>query len=134
MRLSGFLRLLPLSSIAFSAPLEDFKGKCEALGSGVKAKEYNNIKVSFAQYLTKNTTLDPVAEGINATCFPLPIPPMPVNLCRVALHVATSEHSETIMETWLPEEWTGRFASTGNGGLAGCESSFTCVNTRSLHD
>jgi feruloyl esterase len=24
------------------------------------------------------------------------------------------------MEVWLPQNWTGRFLSTGNGGLGGC--------------
>ena len=36
------------------------------------------------------------------------------------MYVATSSRSGISMEAWLPEQWTGRFLSTGNGGLDGC--------------
>ncbi|KAI3604295.1 feruloyl [Moniliophthora roreri] len=42
------------------------------------------------------------------------------DICRVALSFATSESSSIYMESWLPRNWTGRFLSTGNGGLGGC--------------
>ncbi|KAK4237665.1 Tannase/feruloyl esterase [Achaetomium macrosporum] len=45
-----------------------------------------------------------------------------VDFCRVALYVATSSRSGISMEAWLPRNWTGRFLSTGNGGLNGCLS------------
>lgn len=47
----------------------------------------------------------------------------PVNLCRVALEIATSARSAITMEMWFPEpaQWTGRFLATGNGGIDGCE-------------
>lgn len=47
----------------------------------------------------------------------------PVNLCRVALEIATSARSAITMEMWLPEpgQWTGRFLATGNGGIDGCK-------------
>lgn len=48
---------------------------------------------------------------------------VPVNICRVALHVTTSERSGVVAEVWLPESWNGRLVTTGNGGLGGCESS-----------
>ncbi|TDZ13832.1 putative feruloyl esterase B-2 [Colletotrichum spinosum] len=34
--------------------------------------------------------------------------------------VATSSRSGFKLEAWLPQNWTGRFLSTGNGGLGGC--------------
>ena len=43
-----------------------------------------------------------------------------VNLCRVALSIRTSDRSNTSMELWLPEDWSGRFLATGNGGIDGC--------------
>lgn len=46
---------------------------------------------------------------------------VPVNLCRVALHIATSGSSGVVAEIWLPESWNGRLVTTGNGGLGGCE-------------
>ncbi|KAF5367759.1 hypothetical protein D9758_009845 [Tetrapyrgos nigripes] len=45
---------------------------------------------------------------------------VPEDVCRVTMFVATSERSGINMEAWLPRNWTGRFLSTGNGGLAGC--------------
>lgn len=36
------------------------------------------------------------------------------------MYVATSNVSGITMEAWLPEDWNGRFLSTGNGGLNGC--------------
>lgn len=46
---------------------------------------------------------------------------VPVDLCRVALQVETSERSGVVAEIWLPESWNGRLITTGNGGLGGCE-------------
>lgn len=40
--------------------------------------------------------------------------------CRVALNVTTSSKSQIFMEAWLPSNYSGRFLSTGNGGLGGC--------------
>ncbi|EON96030.1 putative feruloyl esterase b protein [Phaeoacremonium minimum UCRPA7] len=34
--------------------------------------------------------------------------------------LSTSNRSGIDMEVWLPKNWTGRFLSTGNGGLGGC--------------
>lgn len=47
---------------------------------------------------------------------------VPVDLCRVALQIATSGTSGVVAEIWLPESWNGRLVTTGNGGLGGCES------------
>jgi feruloyl esterase len=42
--------------------------------------------------------------------------------CRVSLNVTTSPKSQIFMEAWLPSNYSGRFLSTGNGGLGGCMS------------
>lgn len=41
-------------------------------------------------------------------------------MCRVALSIATSNRSSITFELWLPEQWSGRFLATGNGGVDGC--------------
>lgn len=48
---------------------------------------------------------------------------VPVDLCRVALEVATSARSGVLVEAWLPAGWNGRLLTTGNGGLGGCQFS-----------
>lgn len=40
-----------------------------------------------------------------------------VDVCRVALNISTSARSGIIFESWLPANWSGRFLSTGNGGI-----------------
>ncbi|OKP11909.1 hypothetical protein PENSUB_2579 [Penicillium subrubescens] len=40
--------------------------------------------------------------------------------CRIELNVTTSQKSQIFMEAWLPSNYSGRFLSTGNGGLGGC--------------
>lgn len=46
------------------------------------------------------------------------------DICRIALHIKTSERSEITFELWLPEHWKGeRFLGTGNGGIDGCKFS-----------
>lgn len=68
----------------------------------------------------------------------------PYDFCRVQLHQATSSRSGVDVEAWLPSNWTGRFLSTGNGGLGGCISysdmdyvvvrGFAAVGTNNGHD
>lgn len=45
-----------------------------------------------------------------------------LDLCRVALSIPTSNRSSISFELWLPENWSGRFLATGNGGIDGCLS------------
>ena len=107
------------SAASFASPA-DFKSRCEVLGRGVKVQAYNGIGVTIAQYLTKGSVIDQFSEGTNSTCA-LPNPVVPVDLCRLAFHVPTSESSDIYMEAWLPEQWNSRFLAVGTGGLAGCE-------------
>jgi feruloyl esterase len=123
----------PLSSLALrflfstnhSSPVnESFESKCTSFSSALHLSNYSDYKVTISEYLPASSVLNLTAEGWNTTCeaggYNSP-PPMPVNLCRLGLTVATSNESEVILETWLPEEWNGRFLSAGNGGLAGCK-------------
>ena len=43
-------------------------------------------------------------------------PTSAASLCTLS----TSSRSGISMEAWLPRNWTGRFLSTGNGGISGC--------------
>ncbi|CAG8980344.1 hypothetical protein HYALB_00011448 [Hymenoscyphus albidus] len=43
-----------------------------------------------------------------------------VDICRIALNFTTSDRSHVLSEVWLPQNWTGRFLATGNGGIDGC--------------
>jgi len=42
------------------------------------------------------------------------------DICRLVLQVKTIQASQVSLEVWFPENWSGRFLSTGNGGLMGC--------------
>ncbi|KKY31316.1 putative feruloyl esterase b [Diaporthe ampelina] len=67
-----------------------------------------------------------------------------VDLCRVALQIATSERSGVVAEIWLPGSWNGRLVTTGNGGLGGCidysgiaytaKNGFASVGTNNGHN
>lgn len=57
---------------------------------------------------------------------------VPVDLCRVAVQITTSESSGVVVEIWLPESWNGRLVTTGNGGLGGCESALFACQMRGL--
>jgi feruloyl esterase len=48
------------------------------------------------------------------------------------MHVDTSNASGIVLEAWLPSNWSGRFLSTGNGGLAGCIQYYDLAYTAGL--
>lgn len=106
-----------LAASVYSRPSENFQQKCMNLGKKIKL-DYP-FTVNIAEYLAPNATIDLAAEGLNATCADT-TEPITVGICRLNLKVATSEKSEVYTEVWLPEKWTGRTMTTGNGGLAGC--------------
>ena len=78
-----------------------------------------SVTVNFAHYLPAGTNISLEQDGPLALCG-RPSQVVPVDLCRVAMLVKTSEISNITLEAWLPTNWTGRFLSTGNGGLSGC--------------
>lgn len=89
---------------------------CSAIASSF---DYQDVTVNFAQYIAAGTNISLEQDGALATCA-RPSQVVPVGLCRVAMFVKTSEISNITLEAWLPTNWTGRFLSTGNGGLSGC--------------
>lgn len=101
--------------------------------SGQNSSDFTTQCTSFADTLAgtiPNATVQstvPVPAGTNLTFDLDPTcqrSSQVVNsdVCRVSLFVTTSDRSNLSMEVWLPpaEAWTGRFLSTGNGGLGGC--------------
>ncbi|KAL2144909.1 hypothetical protein VTI28DRAFT_8370 [Corynascus sepedonium] len=93
-----------------------FQKKCSKLARELDVK---NATVWFSEFVAAGTSLsfpdtDPSCGQANLV--------VNVDFCRVAVYVATSSRSGISMEAWLPSDWTGRFLSTGNGGLNGCLS------------
>jgi feruloyl esterase len=79
----------------------------------------HNSTLRLREYIRKNTTIfldgmDPSCSRFNQT--------IPVDACRVALTVPTSNRSSFILELFLPDSdlWNGRYLATGNGGIDGC--------------
>lgn len=107
------LPLLALGSIAL-ANQEAFESKCTQFANEI---DIPNVKVNFAEFVPggKNLSLVDNPPSCDAS-----YQSVSVDLCRVAMAVSTSESSEITLEAWFPREYTGRFLSTGNGGLSGC--------------
>ncbi|OCL10488.1 putative feruloyl esterase [Glonium stellatum] len=113
MRLQAVLVLV--ASYTFTSAVADsFQSDCSAIASGFNI---SNATVWFSEYVPAGTNLS-LPEN-NVTCA-LSYQVVTADICRVVLYVATSTTSGISMEAWLPRNWTGRFLSTGNGGLAGC--------------
>lgn len=109
--------LISLSLLLFSTPVigsSTFRKKCLAFKP---EQMVPGATRNVLEYVPANTTLtfpDNVAacnRGSQAVT---------ANICRVALSIKTSDRSNITFEAWLPENWSGRFLATGNGGIDGC--------------
>lgn len=130
--------MLPILVSGFPSYNETFEQKCALLG------DYLNIprgQVVVSEFVPAGTVVEfPDSEPTcNRTS-----QAVTVDLCRVGMNIDTSERSGIYMESWLPKAWTGRFLSTGNGGLGGCiqyedveyaaSLGFAAVGTNNGHD
>src|SRR5690242_2714359 len=125
-------------SLTGSAVAATFSASCTSF---IDILVVPNGTVSFTEYITANTTLK--FPNTDPSCV-RPSQIVSANLCRVGLDVTTSARSSLRMEVWLPEKWSGRFLSTGNGGLGGCiqyedmeyttAQGFAAVGTNNGHD
>ena len=97
--------------------VSDPQAACERLGNSFKAP---HVTVNLAQHVAAGTNLSLPQQGTGAASCGNTAQLVPVDLCRIAANVATSNRSEITLEAWLPSDWTGRFLSIGNGGLSGC--------------
>ncbi|KAF1954562.1 tannase and feruloyl esterase [Byssothecium circinans] len=93
----------------------DFESKCASIASQIQIE---NTTVFFSEFVPAGTNLS--LPEFNATCGRQPYQQIAADICRVSLYVTTSNRSGIHSEAWLPSNWTGRFLSAGNGGLAGC--------------
>ncbi|KAH7024155.1 Tannase/feruloyl esterase [Ilyonectria destructans] len=115
-----------------------FSASCAALA---KLIAIDNVVVNFAEHVAPGTNI--TFPNADPTCR-RPFQVVTTDLCRVNMDVATSDKSGLVVETWLPKNWTGRFLSTGNGGLGGCiqfedldytaSLGFAAVGTNNGHD
>lgn len=97
------------------SPTNDtFTTKCAAIASQLSIEHGT---VHFSQFVSAGTNL--TFPDKHPECFPAAIEVV-ADMCRVALAVATTNSSGLTMEAWLPSNWTGRFLTSGNGGLDGC--------------
>ncbi|CAG8983681.1 hypothetical protein HYALB_00004113 [Hymenoscyphus albidus] len=128
----------PLDTTTQATSEATFQQKCEALTSNLKIDQ---AEVTLSTYVPANSTVqfpnaDPTCGRTSQR--------VTESVCRVALTYHTSNASQVSIETWLPEKWTGRFLSTGNGGLGGCiqyedinyatSLGFAAVGTNNGHD
>lgn len=109
----GFLSLNAYAAFACDS-LQDFQSSCASIVPDIKIP---NATVYFSEFIAAGTNLS--LPDANVTCG-TPTQVVPADICRISLYVSTSNRSGINMEVWLPSNWTGRFLSTGNGGLAGC--------------
>ncbi|THV02279.1 tannase and feruloyl esterase [Dendrothele bispora CBS 962.96] len=92
----------------------DFDSQCSSISSQLNVP---NSTVFFSQLVPANTNL--TFPDNDPSCG-RPSQLVLTDICRIAMFIATSDRSGINFEAWLPRNWTGRFLSTGNGGLSGC--------------
>ncbi|KAM0327133.1 hypothetical protein ACHAQA_006264 [Verticillium albo-atrum] len=139
-RLDNIL-LAGAASTAFAASCNAtaaFEEQCRNLAASLNIPNANSTTTEFVAAGTTLNFPNAVASCGRAS------QNVSVDLCRVSAQVATSARSGIKLETWLPANWTGRFLSTGNGGLGGCiqyediqyaaSLGFSVVGTNNGHD
>lgn len=112
--LSSALALLTVPSVTAVPNDKNFGAKCASLAKKLKVE---NGVVNLVESIAAGTNLSLANQDVS--CSPSSIL-VPVDLCRISLNVTTSKRSGFRMEAWLPSDWTGRFLTTGNGGMGGC--------------
>ncbi|KAJ5116854.1 hypothetical protein N7456_001202 [Penicillium angulare] len=118
MRFSDLLAGAGLASIAgaaVTAKQSPFEAKCNAFKSKIKVA---NSHIHDVAYIPVGSNI--TKEYDASTCSDGDSSPTTFDFCRVTLNVTTSAKSQFFMEAWLPSNYSGRFLSTGNGGLGGC--------------
>lgn len=107
--------LLSLAGVVLANSGPTFRDKCLTL----KPDHYvGNSTLNVLEYITAGTNL---TLGDNAVTCNRASQTVSVDICRIALAISTSETSQITFEAWFPEDWSGRFLATGNGGIDGCE-------------
>jgi hypothetical protein len=118
---AGFLQLAQTDAVVqYSWPRHGGPEHCRTFGKELKRK---NTDVQNVTYYSNAQTVQ--LPGADATCSQSTDVSVP--LCRLSLFVHTSSSSQVKMEIWLPDDWSGRVAAVGNGGLNGCRFSWSSV-------
>ncbi|KAL2870329.1 putative feruloyl esterase [Aspergillus lucknowensis] len=111
------LRLLfPAVTLGFAslAQSDQFQIRCASFADEI---DIPHATVNFASYIPGGTNLSLVDNDPSCGAA---YQSVSSDICRIALAVATSNSSQITLEAWFPRDYTGRFLSTGNGGLSGC--------------
>lgn len=108
-----FWSILALASVVVASQ-DAFQSKCTSFANEI---DLSGVTVSFVNYVPGGTNLSlpdnpPTCDETSQQ--------VASDTCRIAMAVATSDKSEITLEAWFPRNYTGRFLSTGNGGLGGC--------------
>lgn len=93
---------------------DDFELACSSFATQLSI---DNVTDSFTEYIPARGNMS--YNGVPAVCQSTQT--ASVDVCRVYLNVSTSYQSGIRFEAWFPREYNGRFLSTGNNGLSGCE-------------
>jgi feruloyl esterase len=108
--------LIGLASAAAAGSSASFESRCQQFHKKI---HLDNVHVHSSTYVPIGSNISmaynpPICgEGFGSLI-------STIEFCQVALNVTTSGKSQFFMEAWLPSNYTGRFLSTGNGGLNGC--------------
>ncbi|PLB39626.1 putative feruloyl esterase [Aspergillus candidus] len=102
------------SSLIALARRDAFQSRCDDFASKI---DLPNVRVNLVDYVASGTNLS--LPDNDPSCG-APSQSVSADMCRVAMAVYTSDNSEITLEAWFPRDYTGRFLSTGNGGLGGC--------------
>ncbi|TRM63606.1 Tannase/feruloyl esterase [Schizophyllum amplum] len=105
---------------------DDFASSCASFLNQINMENVTTYATDFVAAGT-NITLEQAPS-----CSDPPSQLVSTDLCRIRMNVTTSERSELRMEAWFPQNYTGRFLSTGNGGIGGCIQYSDLAYTSSL--
>ncbi|KAF3000291.1 hypothetical protein E8E13_008518 [Curvularia kusanoi] len=112
-----FAKVVAVSLLLFSASAlasPDFEKTCLAFKP---EKLIPGSTRNVLEYVAANTTLTFPDNVVSCNRVKQAVSG---NICRVALSIQTTRDSNITFEAWLPENWSGRFLATGNGGIDGC--------------
>ncbi|PYH91624.1 feruloyl esterase B [Aspergillus ellipticus CBS 707.79] len=135
MRLQSLLSLVTLPGAAVAG--DAFQSRCSSFQDQINI---HNVTVRSVEYVAagQNVSQAEVAPVCKSSL------QASIDFCRVTMNISTSDRSHLWAEAWLPRNYTGRFVSTGNGGLAGCVQEtdlnfaatygFATVGTNGGHD
>ena len=104
-----------LALARFTNAKGDFSANCSSF---VDAITLENVTVQSTEFVAAGTN---VSVYVPESCMSASYQVVSSDLCRATMNVSTSDRSGIRLEAWFPQNYTGRFLSTGNGGIGGCK-------------